>query len=86
MGSSEDDYHSVLTSLGEAGLWNEKGRIAAQAERLTEASRELAFDHYPTFIASAECCKEIASDFENIHTQLDTLEQKIPKLRQISKR
>ena len=34
------EYHSVLTSIGEDGLWNEKGRIAANIERLTEASRE----------------------------------------------
>ena len=35
------EYHSVLTSIGEAGLWNEKGRIAAHIDRLTEASREV---------------------------------------------
>ena len=39
--SNAEEYHSVLTSIGEAGLWNEKGRIATRIDRLTEASREV---------------------------------------------
>lgn len=80
------EYHSVLTSIGEDGLWNEKGRIAANIERLTEASRELAFANYPTFIASAECCKAIADDFESNQKQLNELEEKIPNLLETFKR
>ena len=41
---------------------------------------QLAFANYPTFIASAECCKAIADDFENNQRQLNELEEKIPNL------
>ena len=50
--SDAAEYHSVLTSIGEAGLWNEKGRIAAQIDRLTEASREVRIEIIITYLRS----------------------------------
>ena len=46
---SASEYPSLLTSVGEAGLWNEKGRIRAHKERLTVASREVRKGSLPLY-------------------------------------
>ena len=41
---------------------------------------DLAFTHYPTFISAAQTCKDISKDFGKVQGQLQSLEQKVPRL------
>ncbi len=66
--------------VNRAGLWDERRRLAAKREQLTRQSRELAFQHYPTFISAANCCQAIAADFAANQTKLEEAVKKLPEL------
>ena len=70
--------------VNRAGLWEERERLRAKRELLQRQSRELAFQHYPTFIAAATCCRDIAGDFRASRDQLEEAIQKLPQLAQIA--
>jgi len=55
-------------------------RLSARRLQLETQSKDLAFEHYPTFIAAAACCKDIAADFRASRGQLGTAVERLPAL------
>ena len=80
---NSDYFNSTLTSVGASGIWNEKSRLKHHRDRLESHGKELAFEHYPTFISSAECSTQIARQFADNQRGVADLEDKIPRLRDL---
>lgn len=59
---SKDEYLEFLCSLGLNGLSEESQRLNLARSNLTDAGQELALNHYPSFIATNECMKNLSSD------------------------
>ncbi len=70
--------------VNRAGLWEERERLRAKRDLLQRQSRELAFQHYPTFIAAATCCRDISADFRASREQLAEAVNKLPDLAKIA--
>ena len=66
--------------VNRAGLWEEWERLRARRDLLQRQSRELAFQHYPTFIAAANTCRDIAADFRASRDQLSAAVERLPRL------
>lgn len=78
--SEDNKFLTQLNLAGRYGVWEEKERIDYRKEHIKSQTCDLAFQHYPTFIAAAECCQEISKEFGSVQGQLKTLEEKVPDL------
>ena len=73
---------SSLSFSGREDLFGLRSRLRDRKTQLAVESRELAFAHYPTFIAAAETCKEIAAQFKDNQEHLQKAINTIPKLQE----
>jgi hypothetical protein len=66
LGSEDPSFWAHLGSLGLRGIELEKSRIGSERESLEAGTRTLAFDNYRTFIAAAECGKDVATHLDQV--------------------
>ena len=66
MASEDPNFRSHLGTLGIRGIELEKNRIRSERESLSAGTRALAFDNYRTFIAAAECGKDVALHLDQV--------------------
>ncbi len=66
LGSEDPTFFSHLGSLGIRGIEFEKNRIRSERESLSAGTRTLAFENYRTFIAAAECGKDVANHLDQV--------------------
>ncbi|CAF1030794.1 unnamed protein product [Brachionus calyciflorus] len=77
-------YLQELNSFHIDRLQSEPRNLYEQKQNIHEEIKNLAFSNYKTFIRTAQCSKDIYSDFSVIETKLDSLIQKIPDFSQSS--
>ena len=70
LGSEDPTFWSHLGTLGVRGIELEKARIRSERESLAAGTRSLAFDNYRTFIAAAECGKDVAIHLDQVITKV----------------
>ena len=57
-------------------------KIKSEKESVASGTRTLAFEHYPTFIATSDCGKDAAVHLEASHKHVEKLSENLPPLRQ----
>jgi hypothetical protein len=70
LGSEDPTFWSHLGTLGVRGIELEKARIRSEREALAAGTRTLAFDNYRTFIAAAECGKDVAKHLDQVRANV----------------
>lgn len=75
-------YLSHLGSIGIQGVKTEGEHIKSEKDSVAVRTRSLAFDHYRTFIATADCGKDAAVHLEASQEHVEELTEKLPPLRQ----
>ena len=64
--NEDPSFRSHLGTVGIRGIELEKNRIRLEREALSAGTRSLAFDNYRTFIAAAECGKDVAKHLDQV--------------------
>ncbi|RNA08820.1 conserved oligomeric Golgi complex subunit 8 [Brachionus plicatilis] len=77
-------YLQELNSFHLDRLQCEPRSLFEQKQAINEEIKNLAFSNYKTFIRTAQCSKDIYSDFSIIDAKLDQLMQKMPPFHQES--
>jgi len=75
-------YWSHLGSIGIQAVHAESEKIKSEKESVASGTRTLAFEHYPTFIATSDCGKDAAVHLEASHKHVENLAENLPPLRQ----
>eukprot|EP00116_Pleurobrachia_bachei_P006254 sb/3466516/ len=77
------DYFSrIVTSLTSDKIVREKERWEDEEGRLLEEQKSLAFRHYQSFVATAECSNDIRQSFDKLESQLSTVIGTVPQLQE----
>lgn len=74
------DYVSELVTFSPAKIAVEPSRLEKERANLERESKDLAFQHYRTFIKSATCTSDIKSEVQSVLQDVATLESHIPNL------
>ncbi|XP_021375088.1 conserved oligomeric Golgi complex subunit 8-like [Mizuhopecten yessoensis] len=75
-------YLSELSSYGVDKLAQEPDRLSETKSQILQETQHLAFQHYKTFIQTAECSREIFEDFQIIEKHVGAMLQKLPDFSQ----
>ncbi|XP_060067387.1 conserved oligomeric Golgi complex subunit 8-like [Ylistrum balloti] len=71
-------YLSELSSYGVDKLAQEPDRLSEAKSQILQETQHLAFQHYKTFIQTAECSREIFEDFQIIEKHVGDMLHKLP--------
>ncbi|XP_062577578.1 conserved oligomeric Golgi complex subunit 8-like [Saccostrea cucullata] len=71
-------YLSELSSYGVQKLSLEPDHLAEEKNEILQATQNLAFQHYKTFIETAECSRDIFKDFQIVEEHVGNLLEKLP--------
>lgn len=72
-------YLSELSSYGVQKLSLEPDNLAEEKNEILQATQNLAFQHYKTFIQTAECSRDIFKDFQIVEKHVEDLLDKLPQ-------
>lgn len=73
------EYLNKLGSCTVDQLQREESRLSEERKLLIEQTQELAISNYKTFIQTAECSREIYTEFKDTRNSLDSLLTKLPE-------
>ncbi|KAJ3657885.1 hypothetical protein Zmor_009661 [Zophobas morio] len=76
--TSFDDYISKLGTYKVEDLAKEPSRLNDEKVGIHEQTQELAVTNYKTFIETAQCSRDLFSQFNSIESKLDDLLEDIP--------
>lgn len=83
----KDSFRSYLSKIGSykvEDLIKEPRRLQDNCRNIQDQTQELAVTNYKTFIETAECSKQLSSQFNTIEDKLDQLLVDIPEFQQKS--
>lgn len=72
-------YLSELSSYGVQKLSLEPDSLEEEKNEILQATQNLAFQHYKTFIQTAECSRDIFKDFQIVEKHVGDLLEKLPE-------
>lgn len=81
----KDSFRSYLSKIGSykvEDLIKEPRRLQDNCRNIQDQTQELAVTNYKTFIETAECSKQLSSQFNTIEDKLDQLLVDIPEFQQ----
>ena len=73
-------YFSEIIKSGYSlqNLKKEPQRLREAREENLSQTQNLAFENYKTFIQTADCSRDVFSEFGNVETKLDSLLDELP--------
>lgn len=74
-----NDYISKVGTYKLEDLAKEPARLKEEKASVLEQTQELAVTNYKTFIQTAECSRDLFSQFSSVETKLDSLLRNVPK-------
>ncbi|XP_003739039.1 conserved oligomeric Golgi complex subunit 8 [Galendromus occidentalis] len=74
-----DEYMNELSGMGLQQLLQEPQRLREEHTALVDATQELAFNNYKTFVQTATCSRDIYAKFQSVAQRLDSLKRKLPE-------
>jgi len=79
--AADPDFCQYLTQLSGYSLQNlkkEPQRLREAREENLSQTQNLAFENYKTFIQTADCSRDVFSEFGNVESKLDSLLDELP--------
>ena len=71
-------YLAQLSSYSLQNLKKEPQRLHEAREENLKQTQDLAFKNYKTFIQTADCSRDVFSEFGNVESKLDSLLNELP--------
>ena len=72
------EYLSQLSSYSLQNLKKEPLRLHESRDENLKQTQDLAFKNYKTFIQTADCSRDVFSEFGNVEVKLDSLLNELP--------
>ena len=71
-------YKAKLSAYSLESLKKEPTRLADEREANLTQTQDLAFKNYKTFIQTADCTRDVFSEFGQVESKLDSLLDALP--------